>query len=321
MKILFTIPGPADKNNMLFAQRQIASISHVAECKTVFLESKSPIYLFKKSKEIKRLINEFRPSIIHNQYGSWSALYMNFLTRKIPVIITLQGRDINYTPTDGFVKDLIARYSTQLACLLSKKIVCVSSSLKSKIFFGKKKAIVLPNGIDLKQFHIIDRFIARQQLKWNEKEKIILFNSNNPKIKRLDIANEVANILSSKYNHFRLEILNGKVEPDKINLMLNAADCLLVCSNSEGSPTIVKESMACNLPVVSNDVGDVLERIKNTTPHKICPQNSKDLAAAIEDVLNLNIRSNGREELIKQQIDSDNTLKKLMNIYSYLATH
>ncbi len=320
MKILFTIPGPADKNNMLFAQRQIESISHARACKTIFLESKSLIYLFKKKKEIKKTITEFKPTIIHNQYGSWSALYMNLITRSVPIVITLQGSDINHTPTDGFAKDLMARCSTQIACLLSKKIICVSSGLKDKIFFGKKKAVVLPNGIELQQFYEIDKTIARQQLQWNAKEKIILFNANNPNIKRLDIANAVAKILTSKSNDFRLEILNGKVEPDKINLMLNAADCLLVCSNSEGSPTIVKEAMACNLPIVSTDVGDVVERISNTSPHKICLQNADELAIAIEDVLNKNIRSNGREELRKQQIDADNTLKKIMTIYNNLST-
>jgi len=43
---------------------------------------------------------------------------------------------------------------------------------------------------------------------------------------------------------------------------LNASNVLLLTSLHEGSPTVVKEALACGLPVVSVDVGDVAERIE-----------------------------------------------------------
>jgi teichuronic acid biosynthesis glycosyltransferase TuaC len=41
------------------------------------------------------------------------------------------------------------------------------------------------------------------------------------------------------------------IEYEQVPIWLNASDVLLVTSHHEGSPTIVKEALACNLPIVS----------------------------------------------------------------------
>ena len=56
----------------------------------------------------------------------------------------------------------------------------------------------------------------------------------------------------------RLQVLRG-VDHQMIPVMMSAADCLLVTSDREGSPNIVREALACNLPVVSVSVGDIPE--------------------------------------------------------------
>ena len=53
-----------------------------------------------------------------------------------------------------------------------------------------------------------------------------------------------------------------RVPYNQVPVWLNASDVLLLTSLHEGSPTIIKEALACNVPVVSVDVGDVRERIK-----------------------------------------------------------
>jgi glycosyltransferase involved in cell wall biosynthesis len=57
-----------------------------------------------------------------------------------------------------------------------------------------------------------------------------------------------------------LHLLTG-VSHEQVPLWLNASDCLILTSEHEGSPNIVKEALACNRPIVSVDVGDVAERI------------------------------------------------------------
>jgi len=50
---------------------------------------------------------------------------------------------------------------------------------------------------------------------------------------------------------------------------LLVADVLLNPSYHEGSPNVVKEAMACGLPVVAADCGDVRKRLAGCTPEAV----------------------------------------------------
>jgi len=77
---------------------------------------------------------------------------------------------------------------------------------------------------------------------------------------------------------------------------MNAADVLLLTSRTEGSPTVVQEAMACNLPVVSVDVGDVRERLAGVQGCKVlASRDPAALGAALGEILRFPRRSNGRE--------------------------
>jgi glycosyltransferase involved in cell wall biosynthesis len=100
--------------------------------------------------------------------------------------------------------------------------------------------------------------------------------------------------------------------------MLNAADCLLVTSLHEGSPNIVKEAMACNLPVVSVPCGDVVERLEKTYPGSIRPYDAAALAGAIYEVLKTGRRSNGREQIVIQGLTLAKIAERLVQIYRHV---
>jgi len=74
---------------------------------------------------------------------------------------------------------------------------------------------------------------------------------------------------------------------------MNAADALLLTSKREGSPNSVKEAMACNLPVVATDVGDVADRLRDVTPSHVC-RSDAELVDGLVDVLDRGVPSNGR---------------------------
>jgi glycosyltransferase involved in cell wall biosynthesis len=84
---------------------------------------------------------------------------------------------------------------------------------------------------------------------------------------------------------------------------MNAADCLLVTSKTGGSPAAVQEAMACNLPVVSVDVGDVRERLEGVSECAVVERCPIALGMAMADILRAPRRSDGRKHAAELGLD------------------
>jgi glycosyltransferase involved in cell wall biosynthesis len=64
-----------------------------------------------------------------------------------------------------------------------------------------------------------------------------------------------------------------------------AADCLLLTSDWEGSPNVVKEALCCDLPVVSVDVGDVRQWLDQVSGSRVVAREPDSIAAALSDLI------------------------------------
>src|SRR5262249_43654609 len=111
-----------------------------------------------------------------------------------------------------------------------------------------------------------------------------------------------------------LEVLTS-TPPADLALRMSAADCLLVTSLRLGSPNIVKEAMACNLPVVTVPCGDEEERLVGVQPGCVAPYDAALLGSSIRQVLEQGDRSNGRDELVGQGLTACAVAAQLVRIY------
>jgi glycosyltransferase involved in cell wall biosynthesis len=186
--------------------------------------------------------------------------------------------------------------------------------LLEKLWWRKGIARVLPFGVDLNNYYPTAQKEARKQLDFAQEVEYILFNNSAP-VKRFDIAEAAVQVLKNEGRNVELIALSGGVTYERMLLLLNACNCLLICSDSEGSPVMVKEAMACNLPVVATDVGDVVSVIGGSLPMAVAAQQSDALADALRQVLMDKRRSNGREVIIAKELNSDRIAERLMMVY------
>jgi glycosyltransferase involved in cell wall biosynthesis len=98
-------------------------------------------------------------------------------------------------------------------------------------------------------------------------------------------------------------------------LYYSAADVMILCSDSEGSPTSVKEALACNLPIVSTDVGDVRTILQGIDGVEVCAQDAASLAEGLARVLKRNGAVPFRGRFAMDRYDQSKTGQALIRVY------
>lgn len=320
LRILFVIPGVGKGSSMVFARRQAEALARRGVPVEIFyLRSRtSPAVLWREAVRFRRMCAGFRPDVIHAQFGTVTALFTVLLSGSTPVVITFRGSDLNPVPSAAGPRAALARLFSQLAALRASRIVCVSRQLRERLWWRHDRATVLPSGVDTTQFQPMPRERARAALGWMHRDPVVVFNAgHDPRNKRLDLARAAFAVVQRRRPEVRLEVLAGNVPPERIPLVLNAADCLLVTSDAEGSPTVVQEAIATNLPVVSVAVGDVAERLAGISQTRIVERTPEALAEAVLKILACALRSDGRSRA--REVSASHIAEELYQNYCDLA--
>ena len=250
---------------------------------------------------IRKHIKQNKYDIVHAHY-SLSAFAASLAGAR-PLIVSLMGSDVKS-------KKIFTVGIKIFNLLFWSAIIVKSEDMKASL--GLETALVIPNGVDTDKFIPINKKEALDFTKWDKNKRHVLFAANpNRYEKNYKLAQNAFELIndSSIELHSLINIKN-----EHMPFYINASDVVLLTSLWEGSPNVIKESMACNRPIVSTDVGDVKYMIKKIDGCYVTSFNEEDIKQKIILALEFS-ETQGRNRIKQLEFDSNSIAKKLIAHY------
>ncbi|MCU4974133.1 glycosyltransferase family 4 protein [Halobacteria archaeon AArc-m2/3/4] len=235
--------------------------------------------------------------IVHANYGLAAPFALAQPVR--PVVLTLWGTDL--MGEMGWLRQL-SRTGARLADAVVLPSPVMSTALETE-------HVEIPFGVDTDQFRPIPREEARTRVGWETDRPVALFPYDSSRAEK-DFPRAKRAVDRADVD-LELRTVTG-VPHEEVPAYMNASDVLLVTSKRESGPMVVKEAAACNLPVVSTDVGFVRETLSGVENCVVC-ETDDELAAGLESVVADGGRSNGRE--VVDQLSLDAMGEQLLALY------
>lgn len=241
----------------------------------------------------------FYPMVLNRTFDDYDLIHANYgLTapfaiaqRHRPIVLSLWGSDLMGS------LGALSKHSAGFC----DEVIVMSEEMRREL---GREAHIIPHGIDFEMFKPMDRTRAREAIGWDPDGTYVLFpyDPSRP-VKNYPLAERVVDEAQATISDsIELRAVYG-VDHDKLPLYMNASDALLLTSHREGFPNAVKEALACNLPVVSTDVGGLRERFEGIDNSYVCGAES-ELSARLTEVLAGGERSNGREYVSELSLDA-----------------
>lgn len=252
----------------------------------------------------------FVPTVFRRSFGDYDLIHVNYgLTGpaalaqpNLPVVLGLWGSDLY--GKFGAIGRLSAHFSDE--------VVVMSERMAQDL---GQDCHVIPHGVNLDRFAPQPQDEARAQLGWDDRRHVLFPYPPTREVKDFPRAQRIVDSVRERLDDdVELHSTTG-VPHDQMSVRMNAADAMLLTSTHEGSPNATKEALACNLPIVSVDVGDVDEQVAGVSRSHVC-QTDRDLVASLTDVLRSGERSDGRERAREYGLERTGT--QLISVYESL---
>ena len=277
----------ASSEESFFTQQVEALEAYGVDCSTLVVQGDpaedDPRGLRAYLNSYRQLLSEVDDSydLVHANYGLVGPLALAQPVR--PVVLTLWGSEVM-----GYSNRLDR--ITRFAARHSDAVIAPNEAVSRRLDCDHE---VVPFGVDLDLFRPIDRKEARKRLGWNPSKQYVLFPYDTDReVKNFERAER---IVSEAVVNAELKQISGR-DYEEMPYLMNACDALLVTSVRESGPMVVREAAACNVPVVSTDVGFAADTLAGVTNSYVADTDS-ELVAALEAVLRSAGRSDGRERI------------------------
>ena len=308
-------PSPDRPNAAPFIVRQVDFLRKAGVAVDVFpfRGAKNPLNYLRAWFKIRKKLSQNSYDLIHAQWGQSAVMA---LPKVLPLVTTFRGSDV-----EGIVDEngrhlwhgfLLSCFSHFVA-IMSDEVIVVATKLVRKLP-KRNDYHVIPSGLNLEMFYPINQEDARNSLGLPLDVKIILFGGDPLRTeKRFPLAQSVFELCKAAIPNSQLFVLQS-IDPLLMPKYINSADVVLLSSFYEGSPNIVKEALACNVPIVSTDVGDVRERIGGIEGCVVCEDDRPEtIAAALQQVLSRGKRINGRQAVL--DLDERVLTQRVIQVY------
>jgi glycosyltransferase involved in cell wall biosynthesis len=256
---------------------------------------------FKSIFKIKKHLKNNSYDIVHAHF--WLSAMATSLAGAKPLVVSLMGDDVK--------KKSWYKWIIYIFYLLSwSKIIVKSKDMYSSL--GLKSAFIIPNGIDMNKFKSIDKSLAIKKVGWDSNKRHILFTSDPKRIeKNFKLAKKAFESIDDK--NVELHYLKD-VPNEQVFYYYNASNVVILTSLWEGSPNAIKEAMACNVPIVATDVGDIRDVISNTKGCFVSSFDYQDIASNLKKALAYEGKTTGREDI--KHLKSELIAKRIKEIYT-----
>jgi teichuronic acid biosynthesis glycosyltransferase TuaC len=254
----------------------------------------------------------------HHTYSLLSVeLARRFARSRVPLVLTnheSEATDAEHStrtwhPTSHLRHSLgLKRFAASRADF----VILVAARLQA-VIASNVRYEVIPCGVDLEKFKPLDRHACRRRLGIPPDAKVIFFSNRPADYKRFSLTQATYDLIRQRAPEAML-LTAGKIPHDEMPLYFNAADAVLQTSYCEASPAVVKEALACEVPVVSTDAGDTREIIEGVPHCFICRPDPSDLADRVFDCIGRRARG-GREQLFAKGLALDQVAARVIEVY------
>jgi len=308
-------PTVSDPVYGTFIQTQMQSIAKLGlDVSVEFIDGRRGAWRYAPAiSRLLRVATRKRYDVVHAHYGLTGFVAA---AQRLPLVVSFCGDDLLGTPDGRGGLTIKSRLTISLARFAARRadaIICKSDQMRNALQSQGRRAHVIPNGVDTDLFTPGSRLEARNKLGLGLSDHLVMFpNTPTERRKRLDLAQASVEAVSRMGVSCRLWVVD-KVPPAQMPVYYRAANCLLLTSDWEGSPNVVKEALSCDLPVVSVNVGDVPRWLSLVSGCKVVERSPQAIAAGLQSILSCTTSVDGTH--VREALDLAVVARRVVAVY------